>query len=81
MSPAAKAWAVLAAWVIGWDLLSTEGQTLSEGVDRWIERNPATTRLAIAIVALHLGNALPAQADPLHLALVAARKVWRCTRR
>lgn len=50
------AWGVLAAGVATYDALCPHGQTLSEGVDRAIEKHPVLTILAVGAVALHLLN-------------------------
>lgn len=68
MRPSEKAWIGLAAGVFAYDVLCPEGETLSEGVDRALERPRSRymTMGAIAIVSAHLLNFLPEKADPLH---------------
>ena len=73
MSPAAKAWTVLAVGVAAWDIAAPTGQTLSEQCDRWLATHPWLTRILIAAVALHLSNAIPPRTDPLHLAFGVRR--------
>ena len=62
-------WAGLAAGVIAWDLLAPE--TLSHAFRRGVE-NPHTRALVLgglAITAAHLvGNVIPEQLDPYHIA-------------
>jgi hypothetical protein len=73
MKPCDRAWCVLAAGVIGYDLFASDGQTLSEGVDRYLQARPRGTRLAIGILAIHLLNMVPERYDPLHWLFVTAR--------
>lgn len=73
MKPSDRAWCVLAAGVIIYDFLSSDGQTLSEGVDRYLQARPHGTRLAIAILAVHLLNMVPDRYDPLHWLFVTAK--------
>ena len=61
-----KAWLVLVAGVILYDALCPEGQTLSEGVDHFLEKHPVATMGAIAITAAHLSNLIPERYDPIH---------------
>lgn len=62
--PAKYAWVAIGASVLAYDLLCPEGQTLSEGVDKALEKHPVATTLAIGVTALHLLNRLPAKLDP-----------------
>lgn len=64
LTPATKAWAVLGAGIMAYELACPDGQTLSEGVDRALERRKWPTIAAIGLTALHLVNALPEQLDP-----------------
>lgn len=68
MRPSEKAWIGLAAGVFAYDVLCPEGETLSEGVDRALERprSRIMTIGAIAVVGAHLLNVLPEKIDPLH---------------
>lgn len=66
MKPCDRAWCVLAAGVVVYDLCASDGQTLSEGVDRYLQARPRGTRLAIAVLAVHLANVIPVRYDPLH---------------
>ncbi len=59
---------VLAAGVVAWDVWCVPGETLSEGVDRWLEHHPWLTRVVAALVVGHVVNLIPARADPIHLA-------------
>lgn len=57
-------WAAIAAGVLAWDLFAPE--TLSEGVDRALERHKVSTAAAIGFTAAHLANLLPESVDPIH---------------
>lgn len=63
---AKNGWLALGAGVLAYEILCPEGELLSEGVDRALERHPTLTRLAIGATALHLLNMLPEQYDPFH---------------
>lgn len=52
MTPSVRAWLVLAAGVIAYDLAAPKGHTLSEQVDRWLVSRPVLTRLVGAVVHL-----------------------------
>lgn len=72
LSPSAKAWIGVGVGVAAYDALCPKGETLSEGVDKALERGRFTRYAAlggIAIVAAHLANLLPEKYDPIHHAL------------
>lgn len=56
----------IGALVAAHDLFCPQGQSLSEGVDRAIEKHPVMTVASIGYVAAHLVNILPPQVDVLH---------------
>jgi hypothetical protein len=64
LRPADRAWIVLGASVITYEILAED--LLSYAADRWLETHPWLTRAAIAAVALHLANGVPSRYDPLH---------------
>jgi hypothetical protein len=69
LQPSTKAWIVLASGVVTYDLFAPSGQTLSEGVDRFLDHSPvakAITLGAIAVTAGHLSNLIPEKYDPIH---------------
>lgn len=74
---AKQAWALLAAGVLGYELVCEDGQLLSECVDGWLASRPILTRAAIAALALHLGNALPQRYDVVSLGFQAIRRSSR----
>lgn len=63
---APRAWSAIATAILAYELSAPEGQLMSEGVDRALEKHKTLTTLAVGTVALHLLNVLPAKADPLH---------------
>ena len=68
---ASHAWSVIGLGVLAYELLAKDEQLLSSGVDRALERSPASrmaTTAGIGITALHLLNMLPESVDPLHQA-------------
>lgn len=71
MQPADRAWLALAGGVLAWDVFGVE--TLSSACDRYHQHRPWVTRLAVAVVALHLLDWLPRRIDPLGL-IGAARR-------
>jgi len=70
---AGQGWALLALYVILFDLTCRDGQMLSEGADRALERYPRATAAGIAMVALHLGNCLDPRYDVIH----QLTRLWR----
>jgi hypothetical protein len=68
---AKQAWALLAAGVLGYEVVCKDGQLLSECVDEWLACRPILTRAAIAAMALHLGNAVPERYDVVSLGFSA----------
>ena len=71
---ARQAWALIAAGVLGYEVVCKDGQLLSECVDEWLVSKPILTRAAIAALALHLGNAIPQRYDVVSLGFSAIRK-------
>jgi hypothetical protein len=63
---ARNGWIILGLGVAAYDYLAPPHQTLSEGVDRALDKHPVLTSLAIGTVALHLLNILPPEYDPIH---------------
>lgn len=63
---AGKAWAWIGALVTAYELSCPDGELLSEGVDRAIEKHPLAVPLAIGYTAAHLCNLLPEKIDLFH---------------
>jgi hypothetical protein len=77
---ARQAWALIAAGVLGYEVVCKDGQLLSQCVDEWLASRPILTRAAIAALALHLGNAIPERYDVVSLGFQAIRRssrYWR----
>lgn len=69
-----KVWLTIGGLVLAHNLTADEGDTLSEAVDSWLTTHPVATRAAIAVLALHLANAVRAHYDPVHIAFTVARR-------
>jgi hypothetical protein len=76
MYPADKAWIVLGAGVLLYDLVAPEGQTLSEGADRYMDHHPLYTRVVGVALVAHVCNMLDDRWDPVHGLFVLSRR-WR----
>jgi hypothetical protein len=76
MYPADKAWIVLGAGVLLYDLVAPEGQTLSEGADRYMDRHPWYTRAVGVALVGHVCNMIPGRWDPVHGLFMLSRR-WR----
>lgn len=63
---AKRGWLAVGTVVGIHELACGSGQTLSEGVDKALERYPVPTALAIGVTSLHLLNLIPERIDPLH---------------
>ena len=68
------AWSALGALIMLYELVAPPDQLLSEAVDRALLTHPLITRLGIAIVALHLVNAIPERLDPVHQLAIQMRR-------
>lgn len=66
MRPADRAWLVLGAGVLAWDLACPHGQTLSAGCARYHQARPWITRGIVLDLAAHLLGIIPARGDPLN---------------
>lgn len=66
MRTSSKAWLAMGAGIVAYEVACPAGETLSEGVDRYIERHPVITFATIGMTALHLANVLPPQIDLIH---------------
>lgn len=63
---AKRSWLAIGAFVAVHELACPDGELLSQGVDKAIEKHPVLTTLAVGGVALHLINAIPEKYDPIH---------------
>lgn len=71
---ATRAWALIGVGVLAYEIACPEGELLSEGVDRALERHPKATVAAIGITALHLANLIPERLDPFSIGVKAIRR-------
>jgi hypothetical protein len=74
MRRAKSLWLAGAAIAITHNITAEDGDTLSEAVDDWLDTHPVLTRTVIAMLALHLANAIAARADPVHWAFWLVRR-------
>lgn len=76
LQPSDRAWVTLGVCVLLYDVLAPEGQTLSEGADRYMAHHKWVTRgVGIALVA-HVCNMIHPRYDGVHWLFVLSRK-WR----
>lgn len=66
-------WAAIIAFVFYHDFCCAEGELLSQGVDRGLEKHPILVTAAVGVTAAHLLNRLPNKLDPLWW-------VWKVTK-
>ena len=62
-----RAWIILAASIVTYEVIAQPDELLSEAVDRYLDSRPWLTRLIVAVVSAHLLNFIPPRLDPLHL--------------
>lgn len=60
---ARRGWLAVAGLVTAYELTCPDGELLSEGVDRALQKHPVLTTLAIGYTAAHLANILPEEVD------------------
>lgn len=72
LQAADKAWLVLLAYVLGYNLSAHKGQTLSEGCDRYLAGHRWATEAALGLLYAHLSNRVPPRYDPIHLVFAGA---------
>jgi hypothetical protein len=72
---ATRGWAAVLALAGLYEVLAPEGELLSEGVDRALEKRKALTVSAIGLVSLHLCNLIPEKYDPLHQGLELIKRL------
>ena len=59
-------WAAIISGVVYHDALCEDNDTLSEVVDRALEKHPVLIHALVLITAAHLLNWLPTKVDPYH---------------
>lgn len=75
VSSADKAWMVLVAGVITWDVVCEPGQMLSEASAQHAKDHPFIAYLVVGSVAAHLVGRIPSSVDPIHWLGVGLRNV------
>ena len=63
--------------VLVYDLATEPGETVSEAVDRYLERRPILTTIFVLITAGHLLNRLPVYLDFYALFFRGVGRVWK----
>lgn len=61
-----RAWLAMGIGIIAYEFTAPDGELLSEGCDRAIERHKLLTVGAIGYTAAHLSNVLPERYDAFH---------------
>lgn len=73
LRPSDRAWCAIGVFVVVYNLAAKEGETLSEGADRYMLSHRWITRgVAFALVS-HVCNMMSPRFDIIHLAFSAAR--------
>lgn len=75
--PSIVAWGSVVGGILVYEYFAPSDELMSEGMDRMLERYPWFTRLAIALLSLHLANCLPERIDPFHHVAKKIRKTNR----
>jgi hypothetical protein len=65
------AWLVMVTGIVAYEVLAKDGELLSHGTERYLERHPWLTRFVIAATAAHLAKLIPQQVDVYH------RDTWK----
>lgn len=63
---AKRAWTAIGLGVLAYEALCPNGELLSEGADRLVDKHPIASRIAGLAVAGHVMNLLPDTLDPIH---------------
>ena len=69
LTPASRAWAVLAAGIISWEVFAPPEQLLSDEASRLVKSHPTGARIAIicigALLTAHLADLIDDTQDPV----------------
>lgn len=60
---AGHGWQMLIAGILAWELWCEDGELLSEGFDRLLERHPVWPRIVVILIAAHVANLIPTKID------------------
>lgn len=80
MKPADRGWIAIAAFVLVFNMAAEDGETLSEGADRYMLSHRWLTRGVAGALVCHVCNVVPPKYDFIHWAFLFARR-WRLMRR
>jgi hypothetical protein len=73
-----KAWLVLAAGILAWDIVCEDDEMLTEASRRYAKAHPVVAHAVVASVALHLTDLVrPRWADPIHIIGLGVRRLKR----
>lgn len=75
MRPANRAWLVLAAGVIAYEVAAPPGELLSEAADDWMVSHPWLTRGVAFALAAHICNVTPERWDVIHQLFVLKQRL------
>lgn len=81
MKPADRAWCAIGVFVVIYNVAAKDGETLSEGADRYmLSHRRLTLSVALTVVA-HVCNFVSPRFDIVHLTFGAIRRIRRWDRR
>lgn len=75
LTPPDVAWIALGVGVIAYDVLCHEGDTMSEGADRYMLRHPWLVRGVAFALAGHVCNLVTPRWDAVHRVFMVFRKL------
>lgn len=73
---ASNGWKTLLAGVGVFELFAAEGELLSHGFDRLLERHPVWPRVVVIVFAAHLANLVPARFDAVSVGFDVIRRLF-----
>ena len=73
--PADRAWLMLGAAILTYEIAANEGELLSEAADRYMLAHPWITRFVVFSIAVHLCNMIDERYDPLHWLFEVKRRL------
>jgi hypothetical protein len=76
LRPGDRAWIALGAGVLTYDVLCSDGNTMSETADTYMVHHPWLTRGVAFALAAHVCNLVAPKYDAVHWLFVLSRK-WR----
>ena len=70
---AKNGWQTLIAGVIAFEIACAEGEMLSHGMDRLLEKYPIWPRIAVVLLAAHVANLIPTKYDAVSVVFNVVR--------